>query len=48
MKLICLEFGNKNLISFYFGVRACFAMTVQYKLSDLTDGVQTISIRIRK
>ena len=28
MKLICLESGNKNLIFFYFSMKACFATTV--------------------
>ena len=29
MKLTCSKFGNKNLIFFYFGTTACFAMTVR-------------------
>ena len=41
MKLICLEFGNKNLILFYFGMTACFAMTVFcyiFVFSDILGG----------
>ena len=30
MKLICLEYGNENLILFYFRMTVCFAMTVLY------------------
>ena len=35
MKLIHLEFGNKNLILFFVGIKAFFAMTVHIMIRKI-------------